>query len=78
MTTGRRLYDTQHAAQELGIPPGLIHKWKHKKLITEADSIPGTSRSGLVPLYDLEDLRPLADAYKARREARATRRNAPS
>jgi len=61
--TERRLYDTRSAARELGVPPHAIAVWRNRRKVTEADSIPGPGRSGRVPLWDLEDLRPLAEAY---------------
>lgn len=62
-----RLYDTKQAAAELGIPALAIRTWKHRGKVIPGDFIRGSARGGLVPLYHLDDLRPLAEAYLARR-----------
>jgi hypothetical protein len=74
VTTGRRLYDTAAAAAALDVPAQRIYEWHSRHLVTEADSVPGRGRSGRAPLYDLEDLKPLAEAYHQRA---ATRRDGP-
>lgn len=73
MTGDRRLYDTAEAAAELGVPAHAIAVWRNRKKIIEADSIPGPGRRGRVPLWDLEDLRPLAEAYHRRVATRRAR-----
>lgn len=61
-----RLLDTEAAAEALGVPASAIHTWKHRHLVTPAGMVPGRGRGGLVPLWKLDDLRPLAEAYKPR------------
>lgn len=73
--TARRLVETQLAAKLLGIDEDLIAKWKHRRKVTPARILRGRGRGGQVPLYDLEDLRPLAEAYK-RKQARKAARHA--
>lgn len=75
MTLGRQLYDTTTAAALLEVPAQRIYEWHHDRKVTEADTIPGRGRSGRAPLWDLEDLRPLAEAYHRRT---APRRRGPT
>lgn len=70
------LVTTEQAAFLLVVPPGVIAKWKHRGRITPVGLLRGRGvRGGQgVPLYRLEELRPLAAAYHARRNDAATRR----
>lgn len=68
MTT--RTYSTREAAHELGISEDLIAKWRHRGRITPVQFITGRGRGGLVPLYDLDQLRPLAEQHHRRRRTR--------
>jgi len=61
-----RLLDTQQAAEALGIPADIIYVWKTRGLVMPSDFIRGRGRGGWVPMYQLEDLRPLAEKYLAR------------
>lgn len=61
------------AGAQLGVPAGTINLWKHRKRIAPIGSIRGRGRP--VPLYDVEDLRPLAEAYLRRLERTRTRRS---
>lgn len=65
-----RLYTTAEAAAELGIPAQTIKDWKVRRRVMPAGMIRGTSRTGQVPLYRLEDLRPHAEAYLRRAATR--------
>lgn len=65
-----RTVTTEDAAAELDVPPDLISKWKHRGDVVPAGYIPGRARGGLVPLYRLDELRPLAARYHARHTAR--------
>lgn len=62
-----RLVDTTEAARLLDVPRARIAEWKARGRIVPADSIPGPGASGRVPLYRLEELRPLVEAWRARR-----------
>lgn len=62
------LHTTEQAAQVLDVPQGAIARWKHRELVQPRQFITGRGRGGLVPLYDVEDLRPLAGAYHARQQ----------
>lgn len=61
-----RLYSAAEAARVLDVPANVIHQWAYRKLISRSDRIPGPGRRGLVPLYRLTELQPLADAYHRR------------
>lgn len=67
----RRTYTTTDAAAVLGVPRAAIKDWKRRGKVRPVDAIAGRGRGGVVPLYDLEELRPLATAYHER-----TRRHA--
>jgi hypothetical protein len=62
----RRLLDTREAAAALGVPAAAIRDWKTRKRVIPAELLRGRGRGGRVPLWDLADLEPLAEAYKAR------------
>jgi hypothetical protein len=72
VTGPRRTVSPDQAAELLGVPKATIATWKHARRVTPRDWIRGRGRR--VPLYDLEDLRPLAEAYLERLERRQTRR----
>ncbi len=61
---GARLYSTEEAAAELGIEASLIRKWKHRGRVAPRQFIVGRGRDGVVPLYAIEDLSPLARQYR--------------
>lgn len=67
--TEPQLYDTEEAARLLGVDSSLIRKWKHRGQVTPRNSIAGRGRGGVVPLYALEDLRPLVTSYRTRQKA---------
>lgn len=54
------------AAELLGVPVSVIWSWRTRQRVTPIELIRGKGRAGLVPVYDLEDLRPLAEAYRPR------------
>lgn len=61
------LATTSEAADLLRIPRDRISAWRHRGLVTPVGIIPGRSGQGKgVALYDLDELRPLADRYHAR------------
>lgn len=47
------------AARILGINASRIHRWKQRKLINPVAFKAGAGRGGVVPEYDLEQLREL-------------------
>lgn len=63
----REVVTTSDAAALLDVPRNLISLWRHRELVTPVGLIPGRGRGA--PLYDLTELRPLADRYHARRAA---------
>lgn len=63
--TGRRVTYGE-ASQELGVPEQVLRSWKLRKRVTPVELLRGPGRAGLVPVFDLEDLRPLATAYHQR------------
>lgn len=67
-------YTTEEAAIELGVPATVIAQWKHRGRIVPVANARGR-RGKAAPLYDLDELRPHAEAYHRRAEKRATRRN---
>lgn len=64
------LYTTAQAAATLSVPASLIRKWKHHKRAMPAGVVPAAVPGGLQPLYELDELRPLAEAYHRRRAGR--------
>lgn len=66
-----RLLTTADAARELGVEERVIRVWKARGKVVPAGLVRGRGRGGLVPLYRLEELRPLAEEYL---ERAATRR----
>lgn len=68
MRGAREVATTSDAAELLNVPPGRISDWRHRDMVKPVGIIPGRSRGGKgVALYDLRDLRPLADAYHQRK-----------
>jgi DNA-binding transcriptional MerR regulator len=66
------LATTSQAAELLNVPAARISAWRHRGLVTPIGLIPGRSGQGKgVALYDLEQLRPLADQYHARHANKA-------
>lgn len=72
MTRPARTYTTEQAAAELGVPAGTISSWRARGRVNPVDWIPGRGRGGVVPLYDLEDLRRLAPPPRDADEQRDT------
>ena len=71
-----RTYTTEEAARRLGVPANTVAKWKQRGLVVPAGYLRGRGHG--VPLYYLEDLMPLAKAWRPRaRHAPAHRRRAP-
>lgn len=64
---------TEQAAAELDIPATLIAQWKHRERIVPVGYVRGRGHDA--PLYLIEELRPLAEAYKARQARTLTRRD---
>lgn len=65
-----RHVDTVEAAELLEVPPEAIRSWRKRERIAPVGYRLGGGRGGRTPLWRLEELRPLAAAYHARREAR--------
>lgn len=61
------LVSADQGAELLGVPASTIRKWKERGRVIQAGSIPGRGRSGEVPLYRLDELRPLAADYRRRK-----------
>lgn len=57
---------TEQAAAILDVPADLIAKWKHRGKVVPVGMLQGRGRGGRAPLYRLDELRPLAEAYHAR------------
>lgn len=57
---------TDQAAALLEVPASVISKWRHRGKIVPVGMLAGRGRGGQVPLYRLDELRPLAEAYRAR------------
>ena len=57
------LHTTAQAAAALDVPEALIRKWQHRGRIAYADRLPAAAPGGSIPLYRLEELRPLAERY---------------
>ena len=62
----------REAATTLDVPTKRVAKWIEDGKVRPVGLRPGRSRGGRgVPTFRLEDFRPLAQAYHARRRARA-------
>lgn len=70
MTVPEPLLDTREVAAAAGVPEAMVRLWKTRRQLTPAGLVPGRGRGGRAPLYRLSDVRPLADAYLARRADR--------
>lgn len=68
------LHDTEQAARALGVPPQRIRAWKANGAAHPAGVMRAGVPGGLKPLWRLEELEHLAEAYHARQEHRAPRR----
>lgn len=67
MTTG--LVTSKDAAILLGVPPKRVAVWVERGRVMPVGLLPGRSRGGKgVPLFNLEDFTPLAEAYHARHD----------
>lgn len=58
-------HTTEQAAEALGVPAGAIRKWAHRRKITACGYLAAGAPRGAIPLYRLDELRPLADRYRA-------------
>lgn len=67
------LVTTEQAAQLLNVDAAAIRMWRSRGKVMPAQVVDGRGRKRLSPLYRLDDLRPLAEAYHARRHAAAAR-----
>lgn len=63
-----RTYTAEQAAAELGVPRAIIDTWKNRELVTPAGFARGRGRDA--PLYLLDELRPLAERYRALKKER--------
>lgn len=62
-----RLYTVAQAAVELDVPAARIRAWARAKKVLPTGYLRAPVPGGLLPLWSLEELRPLADVYHARR-----------
>ncbi|HWJ09061.1 MAG TPA: hypothetical protein VNS46_06760 [Nocardioides sp.] len=62
---------TAEAADLLDVPADRIARWKYDGKIVPVGILRGRGRGGQVPIYRLEELRPLAERYHATRRQRA-------
>lgn len=65
-----RQVDTLEAAELLDVPPEAIRSWRKRQRIAPVGYRLGAGQGGRTPLWRLEELRPLAEAYHARVRAR--------
>jgi hypothetical protein len=70
------LHTTEQAAAALGVRPGTIRQWKLRGQAAPAGVMRAGVPGGLQPLWRLAELEPLAEAYHARKQHRAPRRQA--
>lgn len=61
------LYSTSQAAEVLDVPPATIRRWHREHKVEEQGRVPSRGRRGSEPLWRLQELQPMADAYHARR-----------
>lgn len=73
-----RYVTTTEAAALLNVPADLIAKWKHRGKVAPVDALRGQGRGGLVPLYRLDELQPLADQYHHRSTHNGSARDTPT
>lgn len=73
--SGQRRVTPDEAAELLDVPASLIASWKHRKRVTPLAFIYRAEGHGgrKVPVYSLEELEPLAEQWKARRDTRQFR-----
>lgn len=69
-----QLHDTEQAAAALAVPAQRIRAWKANGAAHPAGMLRAGVPGGLKPLWLLEELEPLAEAYHARQQHRAPRR----
>lgn len=62
---------TDQAAEALGVPANTISQWKARGLVVPTGYIPGRGRNAEAPLFDYDDLYPLAAAWHARKARHA-------
>lgn len=74
MTHDLRRYTAPEAAKRLNIPSARIAEWKARGKVNPVGYVPGVGVTRRQPLYRLEDLQPLADAYHARQATRRAKR----
>lgn len=60
------LHDAEQAGAALGVPARRIRVWAREGKIEPAGMVKARVPGGRQPLYRLEEIRPLADAYRAR------------
>ena len=65
-----RLYTTTEAAQALHVRATTIRSWYLRGRVQERDLVRGRGRHGVVPVFDIEDLRPLANLLRRTQEKR--------
>ncbi|MCB9377106.1 MAG: hypothetical protein H6515_14720 [Microthrixaceae bacterium] len=70
----QRLYTTSEAAVLLKVPAGRIRRWRHDEKAMPTGVIRGAVPGGEIPLWTLNELRPLAEAYHLRRTTQADAR----
>lgn len=63
-----RTYTTEEAAARLDVPAVRIAEWKHRGRIVPVGYLRG--RGPDVPLYRIEELQPLVDAWRRRTATR--------
>lgn len=68
------LHDTEQAAEALGVPPQRIRAWKANGAAHPAGVMRAGVPGGLKPMWYLAELEALAEAYHARQQRRAPRR----
>lgn len=61
------LHTTVQAAEVLDVPAAVIRKWAHRGQVAVAGYVHAAAPGGRIPLYYLDELRPLAAKYHARR-----------
>lgn len=60
------LVDTEMGARILDVPAGVIRVWRARRRVVPAQITRGRGPHRGTPLYLLDELRPLADAYHQR------------
>lgn len=62
------LHTTEEAAAALDVPASLIRVWRHRGKAMPAGLLRGAVPGGLRPMWRLEELRPLAEEYRRRKQ----------